>query len=278
MIDRRRSEPRSTNPSTESGPQTTEGERRRQERVREVVLSFLELQALEHQTDDHQVLHIKLPVGPSASYMQDWVVTFDKHVARDRLAELMNFTNPRFQKLLRSVTDKPVLSYRIVQRPGQESVDSSWGQSVLRTDFAFHITYGTYGETREELFVTSAGAEDLGNALVSDAFHPQAFALPAAVRQHHEAALENLRRHIGKRSAEFTAIAADRLEAERERLDRYGRQRAPGGHGYKAIAEDNEFFQKVIEQNKRTLDLRYGVTIHARLLTVEPYFAAGVDS
>lgn len=250
--------------------------RRRQRLVQDFFSLFLDQQGIAHRTDEHGVTVVELPRNSYSSQTVPWTVAFDRRVATERIAELVNFTNPRFQRLRREIGSKPVLAYRIVRRPNEATTEMPWQRNVVRTDFGFHIIYKTYGQTREELFTITIGPLQFAGAIVADAYHPQPLPLPPVVADHYQQAMAALHRHLETRTAEFADLAARAHREERARLDGYQQTHVSAIHGQKALADDNAFYDQAIERKKADLASKYSITIDAKLLTVEPFFSTEV--
>lgn len=245
---------------------------RRQQRVQDLVLAWLDQKDIDYTVDEHGVLHAQLPKQPGTSATIDWPITFDRATANERYVELVNYTNPYFQRILRDVTDKPVLAYRLVLEAGEAEDIRGWRDNLIRTDFAYHITYSTYGDTREEMVSFSIGETDHGASIITDAFHSDPEELPDELLDHYARSRSKLEDHVAERLETFAEGAADRLEEDRERMDKVGQNTVRRTHGQTQIAEDQQFYEEAAERQKGALETRYRVDLEIKLITVEPYF------
>lgn len=254
----------------------TEASERREQLAEDILMLFLDRFAIDYEQDEHGVVHAELPRRSGVSGTVEWLVAFDKEVAKNRHVDFINYTNPEFQRILRYIQSDPILAIRLVQEPeNPTTLSDESSYNVLRTEFSFHIEYRTYGESREELVRMSVGEEELGEVLTIDAFQPEPFPLPGTVRDHYESAKERLADHLSDRAAVFAEHARERRETEEETLEQFEHKQIPDKHGYKQIKEDEEFYRSAIERYQESLDAKYEVVTEVQLLTVEPYLAVG---
>lgn len=241
---------------------------RRNRLTRSVFEAWLRKFSISSQTDSHGMMTVRVPRNSQGSTVT-WNVAFDRRVAEERHAELITFTNPRFQNIIREIGTQPILSVRQVRHiaTSADESEAAADERLIRADFSFHVTYSTYGDAREELITVRVGPEHFEDAVVTDRFSPEGLALPDDLGEYLAEAENRLRDQLLRRTKEFCHLAQKRKAADTKMLENHGNERATN----KQDAADHKFYQSAIKRHMDALGEKYAVEVRVRLLVVEPY-------